>query len=98
MKTDSEIAQTLVNAGILRLSDAYAAWDRYRLVKADGAVLGGNYDVVRDWRASGACLAQWPTIINTEQLDMTLDQMLRDPRAICEAFATAVTDGHKHDK
>ena len=91
--TDSEIARALVDAGILRLSAAYAAWDRYRLVKADGAALGGNYDVVRDSRVSGACLAQWPTTINTEQLDMTLDQMLRDPRAICEAFATAVTDG-----
>jgi len=43
---------------------------------------------VRDWRTAGECLKRWRTTINTEQLDMTLDEMLRDPRSICEAFAT----------
>lgn len=46
---------------------------------------------VRDWRVAGACLEQWPTTINTEHLQLTLDQMLRCPVAICEAFVEAMT-------
>ena len=91
--TDSEVAQALVDAGILRLSAAYEVWDRYRLVDADGAVLGGSYDVVRDWRVAGACLEQWPTTINVEHLQLTLDQMLRQPSAICEAFVRSQSTG-----
>ena len=49
---------------------------------------------VRDWRVAGACLQMWPTTINTEHLDMTLDEMLRNPRAINEACVeTLNTDG-----
>ena len=44
---------------------------------------------VRDWRVAGACLQRWPTTINVEHLEMTLDEMLRDPRAIIEAFVEA---------
>ncbi len=47
---------------------------------------------VKDWRVAGECLKRWPTTINTERLEMTLDEMLRDPRAISEAFVTAVAN------
>ena len=48
-------------------------------------------EFVRDWRVAGACLERWPTTINTEHLDMTLDEMLRDPHAICEAWVEALS-------
>ena len=44
---------------------------------------------VRDWRVAGACLQRWPTTINVEHLELTLDEMLRDPRAINEAYVKA---------
>ena len=56
---------------------------------------GDDLDVaefVRDWRVAGAMLQLWPTTINTEHLDMTLDEMLRDPRAINEACVRALSD------
>ena len=46
---------------------------------------------VRDWRVAGACLQRWPTTINVEHLEMTLDEMLRDPRAITEAYVGALS-------
>ena len=44
---------------------------------------------IHDWRVAGTCLEQWPTTINTEHLQLSLDEMLRHPVAICEAFAEA---------
>lgn len=93
--TDNELALALVDANILRLSAEYSAWDRYRLVDADGAVLGGSYNVVRDWRVAGTCLEQWPTTINTEHLQLSLDEMLRRPVAIIEAFVNAIAPDEK---
>lgn len=48
-------------------------------------------EFVRDWRVAGAALEKWPTTINAEHLDMSLDQMLRDPRAINEAYIEALS-------
>ena len=46
-------------------------------------------EFVCDWRVAGACLQNWPTTINVEHLEITLDEMLRDPRAIIEAYVEA---------
>ena len=59
----------------------------------DGEMAGrGAEHTINDWRVAGACLRAWPTTINTENLDMTLDEMLRDPAAICEAFVQALAN------
>ena len=53
-------------------------------------IIPNPYKFVRDWRVAGACLRNWPTTINTKHLEMTLDEMLRDPRAIIEAYVEAI--------
>ena len=84
--TDPKVlADALVEAGILHKNTSHFQYGLddlpYHRMTADEAIT--------DWRVAGACLLAWPTTINTEQLDMTLDEMLRDPAAICEAFTQA---------
>jgi len=79
-----KIADKLVEAGIL--SNNPHQHHLYQL-RYEGEKWLAPECCITDWRVAGACLKAWPTTINTESLDMTLDQMLRDPVAICEAFA-----------
>lgn len=46
--------------------------------------------ILEDWSVAGAMLQMWPTTINVEHLDCTLDEMLRDPRKIIEACCEAL--------
>ena len=75
---DKELADRVVAHGIKRPAALF------------GHPQPTNYAFVRDWQVAGACLERWPTTINTEHLDMTLDEMLRDPRAIIEACCEAL--------
>ena len=86
---DRELAQQLVE----HLDEGeFVSTDRGSIVM-DWPVEGrwmGVTKFVRDWRVAGACLSAWPTTINVEHLQLTLDQMLRCPVAICEAFVHAM--------
>ena len=46
--------------------------------------------IALNWSVAGACLERWPTTINTEHLQLSLDEMLRIPAAICEAFVESM--------
>lgn len=54
---------------------------------------------IHHWCIAGKCLEQWPTTINVEHLQLTLDKMLRCPVAICEAFVHAMrqSTGNRND-
>jgi len=92
MVNDKELADAVV--GILNpipkgcsfvldnSTDLYGIWDGEEVLPSE--------QFVRDWRVAGVCLGRWPTTINTEHLDCTLDEMLRNPRAIIEAYVHAV--------
>ena len=85
----NELADRIISLGFVRVN-----WGRYFigdefLCKADKPDAANR--VVNDWRIAGACLKQWPTTINTEHLDCTLDEMLRDPHAIIEAYVEALS-------
>lgn len=85
---DTELADRIIAFGLGRKeADGHKQYQLY------GAPiqLQTAYGFVQDWRVAGACLERWPTTINVEHLDMTLDEMLRDPRAIIEAYAEAFT-------
>lgn len=86
---DLEIANKLVDAGVARKGHRSCSY--YLLNREWNIRLCGLFEekFVRDWRVAGACLKAWPTTINTEHLNMTLDEMLRDPRAIIEAYVNA---------
>ena len=82
--SDKELADKIVGLGVgHNVHDLYA----FGLFHVIGCTAS---DFVRDWRVAGAALQSWPTTINTEHLDMTLDEMLRDPRAINEAWVERV--------
>ena len=83
--TDQELANELVARGVGQKNPKGGSY------YFDGPHSVSAKKFVRDWRVAGACLEVWPTTINVEHLDMTLDEMLRDPRAINEAYAAALT-------
>ena len=85
-KTDKELADAVVALGI----GTYIDNDDALLRRYHYHEFHDPESFVRDWRVGGACLEQWPTIINVEHLDMTLDEMLRDPRAIIDAYVEAL--------
>jgi len=90
---DKEIADKLVEDGI----GVAEEFNMYRLGKLE---LGGNdgriysdYAFVRDWRVAGMCLEQFPTTIAVSITSpLFLDEMLRDPRAICLSYVEAISD------
>ena len=86
------LADALVEAGILRQLSAQRWPDLYHVEHYSDEPLKAE-QAITDWRVAGACLRAWPTTINTENLDMTLDEMLRDPAAICEAWFAAQGQG-----
>jgi len=85
---DKALADKLVAAGLLEQLDQTKWPDLYHPVDYSDEPLDAAA-AVRDWRVAGACLEQWPTTINVEHLQLTLDKMLRQPSAICEAFVFA---------
>jgi hypothetical protein len=99
MTDATKLADALVEAGIVEeIADGfYVVSDHPKQFICDAGPLR-VYDehLITDWRVAGACLKAWPTTINTEQLDMTLDEMLRDPAAICEAFTQALEREKSH--
>ena len=54
-----------------------------------------GFAVLHDWRVAGACLEKWPTTISVPadgplaSMRFTLDEMLRQPSLICQAFVLA---------
>ena len=85
---DNELASGLAAMGIGQASNMPLQKEvHYRLTDQ----VGSYFDwmsasmFLSDPRVAMDVLQAWPTTINTEHLDMTLDEMLRDPRAICEA-------------
>lgn len=85
---DKALADKLVAAGVLEQLDRTRWADLYHPIDYSDEPLDAAA-AVRDWRVAGACLEQWPTTINVEHLQLTLDKMLRQPSAICEAFVFA---------
>jgi len=85
MTNATKLADALVEAGIAR----HLPGSEWAIIGTVGLWQTPN-DFINDWRVAGKCLELWPTTINIEQLDMTLDEMLRNPAAICEAFAQAI--------
>jgi len=86
---DEQIADALVSAEVAWKVDDIS----YAIPEWMPAMYSQPANVfVNDWRVAGRCLQRWPTTINTEQLNMGLDEMLRSPRSICEAFASASDD------
>ena len=81
--SDQELADKVVALGVGNL----IAVGNYQIGETTGLYAD---QFVRDWRVAGICLEQWPTTINTEHLDMGLDEMLRNPRAIIEACVVAL--------
>lgn len=86
---DVELANKLVAVGVLEQLDRNKWPDLYHAIDFSDEPLDAAA-AVRDWRVAGACLERWPTTINVEHLQLTLDKMLRQPSAICEAFVFAV--------
>ena len=86
--TDDEIAESLVEAKILTPT----SWGEY-------GVPGENdwhvpaCEAVTDWRTAGTCLELWPGDI--QEFPKSFLWILREPRAICEQFANAVSAGQK---
>jgi len=96
--TDKELADALVALKVIRISSARDVWDRYRLVKADGFVLGGAYDVVRDWRVAGTLIErviEERTYDDIQPHPDPSDSVARDFIAKCVTVLTVVTDGQK---
>ncbi len=87
--TDKELADKIVALGVGRALSHDWWWTPISGEIAAQVVSLEQF--VRDWRVAGACLKLWPTTINVEHLDMTLDEMLRDPRAINEACCEALS-------
>jgi len=86
--TDNELADALVERGIGEKQSEENYKFRYDLYEAN---FGSSKQFVTDARVAMACLKAWPTTINVEHLDMGLDEMLRDCRAICIAFVKSTS-------
>ena len=87
LMNDTELADRLVALGVG--SKHFGLYSSIHVNSTIGTMVEPSL-FVRGWRVAGECLQKWPTTINTEHLDMTLDQMLRDPRAIIEAYVEAL--------
>lgn len=86
--TDRELAEALVEAGILEASGSSLIDTRYFFPGFMDSLSSNG--AVRDWRVAGACLERMPSGWFMTLTGMTgrmeAEKMLRDPRAICEAF------------
>ena len=85
------IADTLVSAGILHKvgSIYFIQWDGNK-----GVSVGWADEALSDWRVAGACLEHPNFNIRSVCDDRAYGDVysvawLRDPRAICEAFAVS---------
>ena len=85
---DQWLADAIVALGVGKATEWVPDVWRYDI---NGSKDMPDIEFVCDWRVAGACLELWPTTINTEHLDCTLDEMLRDPRAIIEAYVGALS-------
>ena len=98
--TDQEIVGALVEAGILECQDGS---DCVIVVAAD-TDWKSIKTVLADWRVAGACLERMDeqdlfnalVALDVDGVAQAFnDVLLRDPRAICEAFA--VSEGQPSD-
>ena len=92
--TDDEIADALVSAGILEASRSKLVDTRYFFPGFMDSLSSNS--VVCDWRVAGACLEridEWWACWCKNSLGLSLLELFKSPRSICEAFANAVSEG-----
>ena len=91
--SDQEIADALVEAGVI-VSD----WVRYKFSHWPWGQSLFAREAVNDWRVAGACLERCRDGWMQDLMEMTtaeFQDLLANPRAICEAFA--VSEGRAKD-
>ncbi len=86
---DEELAEALVSYGIGGRTQRSSCYH----IDPPPTPTMSEFDFVRSRRAAGACLHAWPTTISVPiegpLSKLTLDEMLRDPRATTEAYVLA---------